>query len=112
MSLPAIMKLLGHRDYKMTLRYTQISDETLGREYFESLTRIAERYELPCPERSGDQHPSRTDPKRLLQDTIRWVTKNLSHGPLHVEAKLLVRRLEGARHELQRLRKITPTPKG
>jgi len=32
----------------MTLRYTQIVDETVGREYFEALSRIADRYQLPC----------------------------------------------------------------
>jgi site-specific recombinase XerD len=32
MSLLGIMKLLGHRDFRMTLRYTQIVDETVGRE--------------------------------------------------------------------------------
>jgi site-specific recombinase XerD len=47
MSLLGIMKLLGHRDQRMTLRYTAIADATVGREYFEALTRIAERYELP-----------------------------------------------------------------
>jgi hypothetical protein len=47
MSLLGIMKLLGHRDFRMTLRYTQIVDETVGREYFEALSRIAGRYELP-----------------------------------------------------------------
>src|SRR5665213_4573783 len=31
MSLLGIMKLLGHRDQRMTLRYSQIADETVGR---------------------------------------------------------------------------------
>jgi integrase len=109
MSLMGIMKLLGHRDYRMTLRYTRISDETLGREYFESLTRIAERYELFRSESSGDQHPPQDDPKRLLQDAIRWVKKNLSSGPFRRESKLLARRLEASRDELQRLRSMAPT---
>jgi hypothetical protein len=30
MSLLGIMKLLGHRDQRMTLRYTQIADDTVG----------------------------------------------------------------------------------
>ena len=111
MSLLGIMKLLGHRDYRMTLRYTRISDETLGREYFESLTRIAERYELFRPESSGeDQLPPQGDPKQLLQDAIRWVHKHLSSGPFRRESKLLARRLEASRDELQRLRNTVPTP--
>ena len=112
MSLMGIMKLLGHRDYRMTLRYTRISDETLGREYFESLTRIAERYELFRSESSGDQRPPpQDDPKQFLQDAIRWVNKNLCGGPCSRESKLLARRLEAARDELGRLRVTAPTPK-
>lgn len=110
MSLMGIMKLLGHRDYRMTLRYTRISDEALGREYFESLTRIAERYELFRSDSSGDQRPPQDDPKQLLQDAIRWVNKNLSSGPSKRGSKLLARRLEAARDELERLRNTVPTP--
>ena len=33
MSLVAIMRLLGHRDYRMTLRYAAITDETVVTEY-------------------------------------------------------------------------------
>jgi hypothetical protein len=33
MSLPGITKLLGHRDHRMTLRYTKIADATVHCEY-------------------------------------------------------------------------------
>src|SRR5262245_39811022 len=33
MSLLGVMRLLGHRDYRMTLRYTAITPETVGNEY-------------------------------------------------------------------------------
>jgi site-specific recombinase XerD len=108
MSLMGIMKLLGHRDYRMTLRYTRISDETLGREYFESLTRVAERYDLFRSESSEEQ--PQDDPKQFLQNAIRWVNKNLRTGSSTRESKLLARRLEAARDELERLRKTLPTP--
>jgi len=54
----------------MTLRYTQIADETVGREYFEALTHISERYELLQP--TGE--PIEIDPMALLQDAIRPAT--------------------------------------
>ena len=38
MSLMGVMKLLGHRDYRMTLRYTEITLETVGDEYYAALT--------------------------------------------------------------------------
>lgn len=101
MSLMGIMKLLGHKDQRMTLRYTQIADETVGREYFEALTRISERYTLLRP----DAEPApETDPSTLLQDAIRWVTKHLCGGDLERPARLLIRRLEAARDELADLR--------
>jgi site-specific recombinase XerD len=102
MSLMGIMKLLGHRDYRMTLRYTQIVDETVGREYFEALSRVAERYELS---RSG----SNDDPAALLRDAIRWITKNLCAAPHERRSKLLIRRLDAAAQELEQLR-ATPAP--
>jgi site-specific recombinase XerD len=97
MSLLGIMKLLGHRDQRMTLRYTQIADETVGREYFEAIARIAERYQLPQPT-AEDQAPP--DATALLDDAIRWVTKNLCDGALDRRARLLIRRLEAARKEV------------
>jgi hypothetical protein len=33
-SLPALMKLLGHKDIRMTLRYVQVTQQDLQREYF------------------------------------------------------------------------------
>jgi Site-specific recombinase XerD len=106
MSLLGIMKLLGHRDFRMTLRYTQIVDETVGREYFEALSRIADRYQLPC----GDlAHAVDRDPVALVQSAIFWITKNLCEGPSGHRARLLARRLEQARDDLKELRSAAPT---
>ena len=46
-SLPALMQLLGHRDIRMTLRYVQITQADLQREYFAARTKAAERYTVP-----------------------------------------------------------------
>ena len=46
-SLPALMQLLGHRDIRMTLRYVQITQADLQREYFAARLKAAERYALP-----------------------------------------------------------------
>jgi len=101
MSLMGIMKLLGHRDYHMTLRYTKIADETVGREYFEALSRVAERYELP---RLCAADPAESDPAALLKDAICWITKHLCVENLEPRAKLLIRRLQAATEQLERLR--------
>ncbi len=46
-SLPALMQLLGHRDIRMTLRYVQITQADLQREYFAARLKAAERYTMP-----------------------------------------------------------------
>lgn len=46
-SLPALMQLLGHRDIRMTLRYVQITQADLQREYFAARNKAAERYAVP-----------------------------------------------------------------
>lgn len=107
MSLLGIMKLLGHRDFRMTLRYTQIVDETVGREYFEALSRVAARYELP---RGDLADLVDLDAVALVQSVISWITKNLcKEGPLGHRARLLARRLEQARDDLEELRSTAPT---
>ena len=97
MSLMGIMKLLGHRDQRMTLRYTHIADDTVGREYFEALSRVSERYssvgEAMLPMGS-------LDPLELLRDVIRWVGKELCIGRTERHARLLIRRLEAAREDI------------
>jgi integrase len=105
MSLLGIMKLLGHRDFRMTLRYTQIVDETVGREYFEALSRIATRYELP---RGDLADIVDLDAVALVQSVISWITNNLCQGPLGHKARLLARRLEQARDDLEELRSAAP----
>ena len=49
MSLPTLMRILGHRSYHMTLRYAAITDEALGKEYHQALAQIEKRYRLPTP---------------------------------------------------------------
>jgi site-specific recombinase XerD len=46
-SLPALMQMLGHRDIRMTLRYVQITQVDLQREYYAARFKAAERYTVP-----------------------------------------------------------------
>lgn len=111
MGLLGNMKLLGHRDYRMTLRYTAIADETVGREYFEALGRIAARYELFQVESEQAREPPAFDPATALQDVIRWIDMTIRakaeqerDGKLLHEAIRVIRRLDHAREPLQALR--------
>ncbi len=102
MSLTGIMKLLSHRDQRMTLRYTQIADETVGREYFEALSRVTERYATIG---AATAQEIVTDPLHLLQDVIRWLGKELCVGRTEHHARLLIRRLERAADDLSALQR-------
>lgn len=46
-SLPALMQLLGHRDIRMTLRYVQITQTDLQREFYAARIKAAASYPLP-----------------------------------------------------------------
>lgn len=101
MSLPGVMRLLGHRDFHMTLRYTAITPETVGDEYAKALTQLASKYRLPAHLPSPDSEP---DPDELLEHLARWLRKHTSqHRPL----KALLQRVERLRCEVQKIR--TPT---
>ncbi len=43
-SLPGIMKLLGHRSLRMTLRYAAITNEDLSRDYLAAIANVNRRY--------------------------------------------------------------------
>ena len=46
-SLPALMQLLGHKDIRMTLRYVQVTQQDLQREFHQARQNAAHFYQLP-----------------------------------------------------------------
>ena len=46
-SLPALMQLLGHKDIRMTLRYLQINQQDLQREFHVARQNAAHRHLIP-----------------------------------------------------------------
>jgi site-specific recombinase XerD len=46
-SLPALMQLLGHKDIRMTLRYVEVTQQDLQREYHKARQNAAQRHRLP-----------------------------------------------------------------
>jgi len=96
MSLVGLMRLLGHLSYQTTLRYAAITQETIGREYFEALSQLEQRYQRQLQSR---QLPgAEDDPRRLLSDVARWLDKHVAHerGQGRVARRLIkrLRRLE------------------
>ncbi len=98
MSLVGVMKLLGHRSVQMTLRYAEITQETVAKEYYEALTQIERTYQLKrCTPSSEDFEPS-----RALADVVRWLEKHVARDR---SVHLLIRRLVRARKEVLALAK-------
>jgi site-specific recombinase XerD len=95
MSLLGVMRLLGHRDYRMTLRYTAITPETVGDEYAKALARLATKYHLPARPPAPESPP---DPDDLLDQLSRWLRKHISsRQPL----RALLKRIERLRREVR-----------
>jgi site-specific recombinase XerD len=46
-SLPALMQLLGHKDIQMTLRYVQVTQQDLQREYRQARNNAAQPHQMP-----------------------------------------------------------------
>ena len=65
MNLAALMKLLGHKDIKMTLRYTGISQLDLRREYFNAIEKSKSIHLL-----SEQSAKSETDKPEYILDII------------------------------------------
>jgi len=98
MSLPGVMRLLGHRDYHMTIRYAAITPENVADEYANALTQLASKYRLPARSLNRDVEP---DPDELLDHLARWLRKHISQ---HRRTKALLQRIDRVRCEVQRLR--------
>jgi len=45
-SLPGIMKLLGHRRLNMTMRYVKVTDKDLEKEYLKAATKVRQQYAI------------------------------------------------------------------
>lgn len=73
MSLVGVMKLLGHRDYRMTLRYTAITQETVGKEYFAALAELQNRYAAAL----RPEPDTRFDPLRSMLDVAAWLKNHV-----------------------------------
>ena len=96
MSLVGVMRLLGHRDYHMTLRYTAITPELVGKEYAQALEQLATKYRLPA---ALPLEPD-ASPVELLDHLGRWLRK---HAPAHHALVPLLKRLDRLRVEFERL---------
>jgi len=105
-SLPALMKLLGHRTANMTLRYVEITQKDLQREFH--LARQSPRHMIPLPASLPSSDPDVVDATVVVErlstavrvlDLYHQQNPTISTKPL----QLLLRRLVRARSRFQTL---------
>lgn len=90
MSLPSVMRLLGHTDYRMTLRYAAITDSTVFTEFAAALERSAARY----PTVVATKVVTDPQPLTMLLDVIRHVKTFATDNALEPRVtRALVQRL-------------------
>lgn len=106
MSLVGVMKLLGHRSLRMTMRYAAVTQETVVNDYFKAMSKISARYEIPeqAPLRSIADSP---DPDRMLRDVISYLR---NAAPADPNASRLITRIHKLRYEISHLVNRPPTP--
>ncbi len=97
-SLPALMKLLGHRTANMTLRYVEITQQDLQREFLQA--RQQPRHLVPMPLALDSGEPETPDAELVLQrltsavrvlDLFRMQTRRVAAPQLRLLARRLVR---------------------
>jgi site-specific recombinase XerD len=100
MSFPAVMKILGHRDHRMTLRYAAITDHTVAIEYAEALRRSELRYETT----PASTERSASPPIKALTDLARYIEKRVGDDVLDKpRARALIKRLRRLDTAVRRL---------
>jgi site-specific recombinase XerD len=101
MSLPAVMRLLGHTDYRMTLRYAEITSTSVLAEFTAASERIAERY--PSIAAAPSSTAPSPDPLALLTTIARYVQKRAQDEELERNsAHALLRRLRRIQRDLRK----------
>jgi site-specific recombinase XerD len=102
MSLVGLMRILGHRDYHMTLRYAAITPEVVDDEYSKALAQLATKYQLSAQRSSHDETPA---PDEILDQLARWLRKHVSsQQPL----RALLKRIERLRRAIRNFEPAKP----
>lgn len=76
-SLVTIMKLLGHRSLRMTMRYAAITQQTVVEEFTSAMAKILSRYELPVQSSIIDE----PDLHQILRNAISYLRNNHGDDP-------------------------------
>lgn len=102
MSLVSVMRLLGHRSYRMTLRYAAITQETVGKEYRQALKQLENKYDDTLPNKPCHRPP--INPITMLSDINRWLKCNMpSRKKQRHDVELLIKRINKLKLDISNL---------
>jgi site-specific recombinase XerD len=108
MSVPALMKLLGHKTPKMTMRYVEVAQLDVRKAYEEALVQIQAMHTLQAralpPHSSLSQQPESLQPLALMAATIAVLESMRRDTPIPGQARQLhrfIKRLRKAGYDLK-----------
>ena len=106
-SLPALMKLLGHKDIKMSLRYVQVTQQDLQREFHQARQNAAHPHRLPTlavpKELPSAALPSVCQALEATRHLLEMYRRQLGNEKTHRRLQRLDKRLLTIASELRRI---------
>ena len=90
-----IMTLLGHKDLRMTYRYTLITNETVYRSYFSAIEQSTYKVGFNLPELNAAA--TEFDPALALENVVKWLKRD---GIGARQANLIIKRINRLRLEI------------
>jgi site-specific recombinase XerD len=106
-SLPALMKLLGHKDIRMTLRYVDVTQQDLQREFHQARQNAAHPHRLPilavAKEIPSAGLPGICQALRATRHLLEMYRRQLSNDKTHRTLQRLDKRLLSVASQLQSL---------
>jgi len=107
MHLPVLMKLLGHRDIRMTLRYAEVTGVFVAHAFKSALTALEGRYKIPAPQTfvklSGGKPCEIVDRLKSLAAQIESFRRDQKNGNEKKKLQRLIERLIRLTSDFQRL---------
>lgn len=105
MSLIGVMRLLGHRSLRMTMRYAAITQQTVVKDYYEAMSKISLQYDGCSANRAEIVDEACPDPDRMLRDVISFLR---NQGEVNQQIHRLITRVHKLRYEIANLDPQTP----
>jgi site-specific recombinase XerD len=106
-SLPALMKLLGHKDIRMTLRYVEVTQQDLQREFHQARQNAAHPHRLPTLALPKDMPsaglPGVSQALEATRHLLEMYRRQLSDDKTRRTLQRLDKRLLGIASELQKI---------